>query len=366
MGTFPALIDFDQLSEAFSNYIVDKNLKILEFPLLYKKSLKELDGAFIHTTIDSSSKIIVGFSNPSIRDFIHNYLLEEPFYLSEICRKAISFSQVVQIWNILENNDKSKRIHEHIDLSIFLSTTKRLFEASNSFVYLRLNKEDLSLENKLYQLLSIAVSLDSTELNEFINKKLDLIIAKNYNNETNIEKLYDILQTIKENEKLLSNDLNELLESSKYRIISNKPTSIHEFYLVANFLKNFDITFDQEEFIYLEDRLNLILDMGVDIDDEGGIFTYNPEGDYFYNIGYGIGDLEEIKFDLDIIFEFFSLDLINFIKKDIIEKIKNFESKYNDYQNDTIDEIKVTSLEKGEFEVDSLFEGLREKEDYSY
>lgn len=64
----------------------------------FKKALKQLEGNFIKLDKIKESKL-VEFSNPSIRDFIENYLYENQNDLRDLCRSAKFFDQCVTLWN---------------------------------------------------------------------------------------------------------------------------------------------------------------------------------------------------------------------------------------------------------------------------
>lgn len=64
----------------------------------FKKALKQLEGNFIK--LDKIKEYtLIEFSNPSIRDFIDNYLYENQNDLQDLCRSAQFFDQCVTLWN---------------------------------------------------------------------------------------------------------------------------------------------------------------------------------------------------------------------------------------------------------------------------
>ena len=63
--------------------------------------------------------------------------------------------------------------------------------------------------------------------------------------------------------------------------------------------------------------------------------------------------------------ESFSLDRIDSVREDVIEEITNFDTNHKPDQEGAVEEIKISDLEKEKFDIDCLFESLREKEDHS-
>jgi len=103
-------IDTPVLLEDFRiaiNSFVIANIK--KYPLTidsieFKKIIKELESTFIITKMDSSKKIAVEFQNPSIQDFLINYINGKEVLISDLIN---SFSFVSQFFRVF-TFDKSK------------------------------------------------------------------------------------------------------------------------------------------------------------------------------------------------------------------------------------------------------------------
>jgi hypothetical protein len=93
----------------------------------FKKALKESEGNFIK--IDKTDdENYVRFQNPSVRDFLENYLVEHPSELEIICSCIQNFEQCVALWkgDIIEKIVKSPKE--------FLGAVRRTFKENSSVV----------------------------------------------------------------------------------------------------------------------------------------------------------------------------------------------------------------------------------------
>jgi len=356
LGTFPAPsrnLTFDTLWDAFLNYY-SSDFRSEPLRLEYKSSLKELDGTFIRS-YKSFNEIVFYLHNPSIRDFIHSYLLSDEYHFSSICKSAVSFLQIVEIWNIIKNNGDLNKCTKYIDFSIYLKKIDELFEDTKN-----IDCNKLLFEDKLYLLLEIASTIHDAEYVNYGNDKIKLLIKMNYDSKTNLRQLYNILILVNKNELLFSVYFNELLSSSKYAVISKTPKLLDDFVLITRFIQETGIVFNEKEMMNLKNRLILILNKGFEEDDEGGVFMYDPELDNFDHIGDGIEALEEINSDLDSLSELFG-PICKTTKIYIEKKIEDYYSNYEPDWDNKYEETKITDYEKREeFEIDDLFESLKD------
>ncbi|MDQ1254802.1 MAG: hypothetical protein QG646_4072 [Euryarchaeota archaeon] len=358
LGTFPTdSSTYEMIWGAFLKY--HQNYLALEFynlRELFLSSLKELDDSFI-----SSSKFqhmlepVFKFHNPSIRDYIHNYLLSDKYILSSICKTAVSFLQVVEIWEILKNRINLEKCGKYIDLLTYLEKIGEFIEKDMSI------GPSFSYEYKLCKLLEITVSIHNEEYINYANKRIESLIENMYNNKTDLKELYKLLLIIKGNKSLFSIKPDELLQYSKNMIMSNSPRFLDDFILIIDFVQNIGIKLSEKEMIYLDEKLSKIIDAGIDETDDDEVFMYNPDSDYFELFGSGLGTLEEIKQDFDILSGFFGTNFIS-AKIEIKQRIENYQINYepeDDYNKE--DEMELKYLESEEVEIDSLFYSLTEK-----
>jgi DNA polymerase III delta prime subunit len=98
LATFNSTIYLDDFEKAIQKF-ADEKQKSYGFSFNnfdFKKSLKEMQNTFITTSIDDSGDIGLSFQNPSIRDFLINYL-SSPLnsqLLKDIIQSAVSIDQL--------------------------------------------------------------------------------------------------------------------------------------------------------------------------------------------------------------------------------------------------------------------------------
>lgn len=175
IGT-PVLIE--DLRIALNSFII-ANIK--KYPLTidsieFKKIIKELESTFVSTKMDSFKKIAVEFQNPSIQDFLINYIKDKNDLISDLINSFSFVSQFFRIFTFDKSvNEFNRRIplndellNEYVDkiisdFSLFKSSSvlrlnyeKNRFSwyKSESFIYSFLNQIlielDKSSNQKLY------------------------------------------------------------------------------------------------------------------------------------------------------------------------------------------------------------------------
>jgi len=369
MGTFSYSVSYNSLWECYKFFysIASENLDPF-FYRSFKEGLSELHDTFIKSRKSDDSTIFFDFNNPSIRDFIQNYLLSEKIIMTTLCERAIYFSQLEQIWDILQygyrnNNINSAIIKNHIDTSTYLKTIERIMESNSEHLY-------PFFENMTLHLLRVTFFLKDPQYQLSLNKKIKLLIQRNYDGKTTqIDTLYSIIILINKNKDLFlienSTEFNELLQSAKIVIQSQQPKYISDFKLIQNYVTHLGVEFDTKEINLLKYRLNLILDEGIQIDDDFAISTYDPDEDIFNSIGFNIEGLEELENDLVIISPSFGNcvnDTLEFVRGKIFDYYESLNQP--DDENDKIIDIDnksdISSFQSDN-EIDTLFESLRNK-----
>lgn len=94
LATLPHEIFFEDLQNAFDQLYRNRSVRdgFNRDNLAFRKSLKELDGSFIK--IDKSeNRITIQFDNPSILDFMKNFINENKSIIWELCESIIFFNQ---------------------------------------------------------------------------------------------------------------------------------------------------------------------------------------------------------------------------------------------------------------------------------
>ncbi len=336
-----------QTLSAFLENIDDKK------PVDQKSIIKELDNCFIKTSINKlkgNGDTICNLFDPSLKDYIENYLIEEKDVLKNLIKSSQTFEQAYNLWRLLKNKFANSNIPE--------SLVKPLMETFEKY-FLIFGKNYYPHENRLRFVLEfVAISKQ-----QIINIHL---------NPTNYLKIF-VKQTIKELDKMKSDVeyssslLTFVLDEARI-IIPNKKRLIN--LLKKNILNNCDTIEDFEmanNFIISHKRLisrrefNLFKTYVVkNFNDKH--FLYEICGidddllEYFLDIVEEIGS----KLEIDLrIAEAYINDKIN--SRDIEKEIdENYDDDYP-YRDRKATIHSREDLHKinSEHEIDSKFFGLR-------
>lgn len=184
LSTIGTPVLLEDLRIALNSFII-ANIK--KYPLTidsieFKKIIKELESTFITTRMDSFKKIAVEFQNPSIQDFLINYIKDKNELISDLINSFCFVSQFFRIFTFDKSENEfnrriplnSKFLDEYVDkiisdFSLFKSSyTFRLNYENNRFSWYKNDSFIYSFLNQILQ-----------ELDKSSNQKLyDFVIEE--------------------------------------------------------------------------------------------------------------------------------------------------------------------------------------------
>lgn len=224
LSTIGTPVLLEDLRIAINSFIIANNKK---YPLTidsieFNKIIKELESTFIITRMDSFNKIAVEFQNPSIQDFLINYIKDKNDLISDLIK---SFSFVSQFFRIFTFDKSISEFNLRISLNNELLeeyvnkiiSDFSLFKSSSIF---RLNYENSRFswyrnENFIYSFLNqILIELDNSA-----NKKLYEFVIEEF--QRNIEPKLNSYDERKSYIKLINRiDKEDITIESEYLINS--------------------------------------------------------------------------------------------------------------------------------------------------
>jgi hypothetical protein len=115
LSTIGTPVLLEDLRIALNSFVI-ANIK--QYPITidsieFRKIIKELESTFIITTMDSFKKIAVEFQNPSIQDFLINYIKGKKVLISDLIN---SFSFVSQFFRIFTFDRSTSEFNRRISL----------------------------------------------------------------------------------------------------------------------------------------------------------------------------------------------------------------------------------------------------------
>ncbi len=174
MGTPVLIEDWEEACKSYfkSNKTISSGFS----PMAFNTAVKELENTFIHTQADVSGQIIVKYHNPSIQDFLVNYVINKTEILTNLINSFIFTNQYFKIFSVKEKS-KSKiflndRLSKTLKLNLLNITN---FKASNiQGLILQVDnkwkRKRLSLYDFFYEILS-EFDYEDSEIKQFIADK---------------------------------------------------------------------------------------------------------------------------------------------------------------------------------------------------
>ena len=299
LATFAYSVGKDKLKIAFNVYN-EKKCNKLHLPINffnYKNALKELDDSFISINespflLKGTENIIIKYNNPSIKDFIENFIIENEDEFQTICESCIYFEQIKNLCDIY------LKIENTLDKSILIESIIRVLDKEEKSNGLKELVDKLVLINEFnYK------KINSSKLNKYILDKIDVILDNEKNNSLiTIDHIKSIIKILKCN--------NLLYERQEYIIeVLNKKINeelyyIEEFRALKSIEEDFGITFNSncKENInnmykeYMEDETERVIREKNDWEIETLIDDSNELSSYFEYDNYNvIQELENVK-----------------------------------------------------------------------
>jgi hypothetical protein len=140
-----------------------------------------LEGDFIFTE-KSKDRMIVNYHNPSVKDFIQNYLASSEAELLTLIKAAIFYEQLMWLWEFRENNSVALKFRHTIikNSTHFIAGLRATINSRNCRL---INFEDfdgddykdnwkMSFEARVSLVVSVATQLNNYESTKFLDEML--------------------------------------------------------------------------------------------------------------------------------------------------------------------------------------------------
>ncbi|HEX6717815.1 MAG TPA: restriction endonuclease [Pyrinomonadaceae bacterium] len=181
--TLPREVFLDDLESAFRLYRRKnvRNGNPHKPSEAFKRALKELDGNFIATD-KSGDHLVVRFQNPSVRDFLQNYLASSVDDLQAMLSSIACFDQLHWVWEHRHKGTEDYRFRSIIkqklpkelisNLGVILQLP--VYSLDVQYVYDEFIKRrtNVSLVDRLLLIVSIGNEIKTNESQQILNKSL--------------------------------------------------------------------------------------------------------------------------------------------------------------------------------------------------
>lgn len=341
----------EDLESAFNSFYRYRRKKegFASDPGHFRLALKELESNFIRIN-RTGDNLVVKFHNPSIRDFLNNFLLENPMYVEDLINSAIFFDQIAELWGggldrgvAAKTRSALEGLREDLGAAVnrlLDSKGCRLIDVYRGARDVAVIKERMPapFETRAIYALDISFKLDLKGVTELIFCKLTKHLSVNPNRSA----LDLLLERIA---KKGINPTSEFLSAVKKLLLDNA-TGLDEFESAMDFKWNFPGSISDEEIETLSLKFELEYERIVE-----GILENDSDPDQLKRYAEVLDKLGD-AFGIDVASEYESLR----------EQASEIEASYNLEDDGRYEGWREGARESltQEDEIRSMFDGLRE------
>lgn len=213
MTSMPGEVFLDDLQDAFLSYHLKlaKEYQFKTSPNDFMHALKELEGNFIITE-KSKDRTIIRLHNPSIRDFLRDYLASHEQMLRALVQAATFFDQHMILWEFREKQSESLKFRK--TLVKYNSEFVRALFSSINFRICRLidyqvgkgntykNIWNMTFEARATLVVSVAFELKTDLSMNLLKQVMDIINRRMIDNHADRDDLIRLLKGLKEGENV--------------------------------------------------------------------------------------------------------------------------------------------------------------------
>lgn len=349
--TMGAPVKIEHLEEALMAFLKINQFKF-QIPfdsILFNRSLKELENTFIKTQKDSYNTIAIQYQNPSIQDFLVNYLRDKRDLIQSLIEASIFKEQFFTVFTTKSDDENTlkKKILLGKELAIFtqdkIINNYEDLRNCRAIRYKYSNSEnfrwDVSSDTK-YQFLNrilLEFGSQNDDLKQFIGSKFETIIYIDDLSYSEQSAYLNLLST-------LDNLMTELNEEKLIDTFLEKIYWLDNLELFSQFGMIFPTTFRDtiNDRIFIEKVETLVRE---EIDRVDG------------------SDMDSLKVQIESLESEYKLDLSDYLAE-LGEKINEYdsylESRIDSYIEDGIDRFEDREVDEGEI-IEEIFKSLADK-----
>lgn len=226
MTSMPREVFLEDLQEAFLSYHfkMTKEYQLKTSPNDFFHALKELEGNFISTE-KSRDRTIIRLHNPSIRDFLRDYLASHEQMLRALVLTAKYFDQHMILWEFHDEQGELLKFRKilikhnaEFVRALFSSINLRTcrlgnFQIGKGDMYKDVS--DMTFEARATMVVSVAFELKTDLSMNLLKRVIDTINQRMINNHADREDLIRFLKELKKAEELLHGLSSTFLANAK-------------------------------------------------------------------------------------------------------------------------------------------------------
>lgn len=351
MASMPEHVLLEDLQEAFQSFHLDHARKYhFEMsPNDFVHALKELEGNFIAIE-KSKDRMIVRFHNPSIRDFLRDYISSHEQVLLTLVRAAKFYDQHMILWEFREEQGDLLKFRKTLikynsdfiralALSVNFRSCRLInYKESTGEFYKKL--WDMTFEAKATLVISVAFTLKNDISMRLLKEVLDVINQRVIDNHVDRDDLLRFLKELKKG------------EMTSYGLSSSFMTNVKNYFITdVDSLESVECFWDFKDLfptVISADVMENMKDKFIEIAQQD--FWYSPDDpDIYRQDAYQIEKLSK-RFEVDM--------------SDRIEELEEHARELEEEQPPEPDDYEGYSSGRGDdacsdSDIESLFETLK-------
>ena len=213
MTSMPSEVFLEDLQDAFLSYHLKlaKEYQFKTSPNDFLHALKELEGNFIITE-KSKDRTIIRLHNPSIRDFLRDYLASHEQVLRALVQMAKYFDQYMILWEFREEQGEllkfrktlikynAEFVHALFSSGNFRTCQLINYRESKGNTYKKVG--DMTFEARAMLMVSVAFELKTDLSMNLLKQVIDIINQRMIDNHADRDDLIRLLKGLKKGEKV--------------------------------------------------------------------------------------------------------------------------------------------------------------------
>ena len=197
-----------ELQQAVESFHLEKcrRFGIAASPRDFHRALKELEGNFVSAQREGPGSdpngLTITYHNPSVRDFVRNYLATATAELALLIKNAVFFEQLVTLWRYRDDTGSGQAFAKALDchLGEFLGAAARTLHAvdianvpSHKLVFRRAR---MNFERRVNFFVTVASSATPRDVNSHLDTAIATVRRRLAENALDAEDLVGLLATI--------------------------------------------------------------------------------------------------------------------------------------------------------------------------
>lgn len=355
MASISGEVFLEDLREAFLAFHQKQSIEydFVTTPQDFIRALKELEGNFIIIE-KSKGRTIVIYHNPSVKDFIQNYLASNESELLTLVKAATFYEQLMWLWEFRENNSVALKFRQTIikNSTHFIVGLRATIHSRNCRLidYTEFDGQNtykdnwkMSFEARVSFVVSVVTKLNNDDSKKFLDEMLTVVRERIESKSADRKDLVQLLIELKNLGVIFQDQKPTILEKAKSFLMS-KPDWIEDFKPFCDFIDSFpEMITEVEKAAIREDFKD------VAINNVSELPSFMPDRDYVFSM----------HLELDSLSKRFGVKITKILEEldSYMEILKN-DPPYEQNEYNT----KIEDFDCNDQEIDSIFRVLNETE----